>query len=535
MAKVKLSAFDRLRLGARLNRKERRDVEQRLSAADPGLEIVNRDAAGIDVGNESHFVAVPRGRDAQPVREFGSWTAALVEMAQWLTRCGIRTVVMQSTGVYWIAVHDVLQKRGLEVNLVDARGTKNVPGRKSDVQECQWLMRLHTYGLLRACFLPAPEIHGIRTVWRLRDQHIKDAGRCIQHMQKSLIAMNVQLHNALSDIGGTSGQAIIRALLAGQRDPKTLAALRDRRCMASEEEIVHSLQGVWKPDVLFELQQAVDAYDFYRQQMAKCDEQLKQHMALLPARRVETLVSSAEPSPTDMSKKSRSRKPQGNEPAFDLGAELERILSVNATTIDGINVMTFQTVLAEVGPDLSAWKTEAHWSSWLNLAPKRDVSGGRVIRHVREHRTNRVGNAFRMAAQALLRSHSYLGARCRYLRAKLGGQKAVKAMARVLACLYYRLVTKGQRWVDQGIESSTVEANNANLSSCSAKLISTECDSYQLPERKTTTPRSHGNAPFSGSKSLRLSAQYLNSNNKRLLATRHSARLQNPKIVVLAK
>jgi len=274
-------------------------------------------------------------------------------------------------------------------------------------------------------------------------------------MQKSLIAMNVQLHNALSDIGGTSGQAIIRALLAGQRDPKTLAALRDRRCMASEDEIVHSLQGVWKPDVLFELQQAVDAYDFYRQQMAQCDEQLKQYMALLPARRVETIVSSAEPSPTDMSKKSRSRKPckpQGNEPAFDLGAELERILSVNATTIDGINVMTVQTVLAEVGPDLSAWKTEAHWSSWLNLAPKRDVSGGRVIRHVREHRTNRVGNAFRMAAQALIRSHSYLGARCRYLRAKLRGQKAVKAMARVLACLYYRLVTKGQRWVDQGIE-----------------------------------------------------------------------------------
>jgi transposase len=455
MAKVKLSAFDRLRLGARLNRKDRRDVEQRLSAADPGLEIVNRDAAGIDVGNESHYVAVPRGRDAQPVREFGSWTAALVEMAQWLVRCGIRTVVMQSTGVYWIAVHDVLQKHGLEVNLVDARGTKNVPGRKSDVQECQWLMRLHTYGLLRACFLPAPEIHGIRTVWRLRDQHVKDAGRCIQHMQKSLIAMNVQLHNALSDIGGTSGQAIIRALLAGQRDPKTLAALRDRRCMASEDEIVHSLQGVWKPDVLFELQQAVDAYDFYRQQMAQCDEQLKQYMALLPARRVETIVSSAEPSPTNMSKKSRSRKPckpQGNEPAFDLGAELERILSVNATTIDGINVMTVQTVLAEVGPDLSAWKTEAHWSSWLNLAPKRDVSGGRVIRHVREHRTNRVGNAFRMAAQALIRSHSYLGARCRYLRAKLGGQKAVKAMARVLACLYYRLVTKGQRWVDQGIE-----------------------------------------------------------------------------------
>ena len=190
--------------------------------------------------------------------------------------------------------------------------------------------------------------------------------------------------------------------------------------------------------------------------MAKCDEQLKEYMALLPARKVETVISSPGPSAVpDISKTSsprKPRKPKGNQPAFDLEAELERILGVNATTIDGINVITVQTVLAEVGPDLKAWKTEAHWASWLNLAPKRDVSGGRVIRHVREHRTNRVGNAFRMAAQTLLHTNSYLGARCRYLRAKLGGLKAVKAMARVLACLYYRLVTKGQRWVDRGID-----------------------------------------------------------------------------------
>jgi transposase len=473
MANSKYSAFERLRLGVRLNRKERREVQQRLNATDPGLEIVNRDAAGIDVGNESHYVAVPCGRDTQPVREFGSWTAALIEMAQWLIRCGIRTVVMQSTGVYWIAVHDVLEKHGLEVNLVDARGTKNVPGRKSDVQECQWLMRLHTYGMLRSCFLPGPEIHGVRTMWRLRDQHVKDAGRCVQHMQKALIEMNVQLHIALSDISGTSGQAIIRALLAGQRDPGALAALRHPRCMASEEELVHSLQGNWKPDVLFELQQAVDAFDFYRQQMNKCDEQLRQYMALLPAREVEMSVSTVKPSPAaDQSKTSRSRKPRkpkGNQPAFDLETELERILGVNATIIDGINVLTIQTVLAEVGPDLSAWKTEAHWSSWLNLAPKRDVSGGRVIRHVREHRTNRVGNAFRMAAQTLLHTHSYLGARCRYLRAKLGGLKAVKAMARVLACLYYRLVTKGQRWVDLGMEEFNHRSEQRELAALQRK------------------------------------------------------------------
>jgi transposase len=473
MSKRKLSTFDRLRVGAVLNRKERREVEQRLNSTDPGLEIVNRDAAGIDVGNQSHYVAVPLGRDAQPVREFGSWTAALEEMAQWLISCGIRTAVLQSTGVYWIGVHDVLQKHGLDVHLVDARGTKNVPGRKSDVQECQWLMKLHTYGLLRACFLPAPEIHAVRTMWRLRDQHVKDAGRCIQHMQKALIEMNVQLHIALSDISGVSGQAIIRALLAGQRDPKALAALRDGRCQASEEEIAHSLQGNWKPDVLFELQQAVDAYDFYHQQMAKCDQQLKQYMAVLPVRKAELPVPPAPSSPpTHTSNRSRSykpRKPQGNQPGFDLEAELERILGVNATTIDGIGPITIQTVLAEVGPDLSAWKTEAHWASWLNLAPKRDISGGKVIRHVRQRKSNRVGNAFRMAAQSLIRSQSYLGARYRYLRARLGGIKAVKAMARVLACLYYRLLTKGQAWVDRGVEEFTHLSQQRELAALERK------------------------------------------------------------------
>jgi transposase len=469
MAKRNLSTFERLRFGAALNRKERREVQQRLQATDPGLEIVNRDAAGIDVGNESHYVAVPPGRDAQPVREFGSWTAALEEMAQWLIRCGIRTVAMQSTGVYWIAVHDVLQQHGLEVNLVDARGTKNVPGRKSDVQECQWLMRLHTYGLLRACFLPAPEIHAVRTMWRLRDQHVKDAGRCIQHMQKALIEMNVQLHIVLSDISGMSGQAIIRALLAGQRDPKVLAALRDPRCQASEEEIIHSLHGSWKPDVLFELQQAVDAYDFYHLQMAKCDEQLKQYMVLLPARKTEMC---APPAASDKSKSRRSRKPSKptkNQPSFNLEAELERILGVNATTINGLGAMTIQTVLAEVGPDLSAWKTEAQWSSWLNLAPKRDVSGGKVVRHVRGQHLNRVGNAFRTAAQTLLRSESYLGARFRYLRVKLGGLKAVKAMARILACQYYRLITKGQVWVDRGAEEFKRRSEQRELATLQRK------------------------------------------------------------------
>jgi len=472
MAKRKLSTFERLQRGERLNRKERREVQQRLNLDDPGLDIIHRDAAGIDVGNESHFVSVPPDRHPQPIREFGSWTAALEEMARWLKDCRIRTVVMQSTGVYWIALHDVLQRHGLKVNLVDARGSKNVPGRKSDVQECQWLRKLHTYGLLRPCFLPPAEIHAVRTLWRLRSQHVRDAGRCIQRMQKAMIQMNVQLHNALSDISGVSGQAIIRAVLKGERDAKVLAKLRDPRCQASEEEIVQSLQGNWKEDVLFELQQAVDAYDFYQRQMQQCDQQLRRYMAALPTCAPVPPPASAPSLPSAKEgKQGRARKSrrQGNQPAFDLAAELERILGVNPITIDGIDVLTIQTVLAEVGPDLSAWKTERHWTSWLNLAPKRDVSGGRVIRHVRQHHTNRAGHAFRMAAQSLIRSQSYLGARYRYLRAKLGGLKAVKAMARYLACLYYRLLTRGQIWVDRGTEEFDRRSQQRELAALQRK------------------------------------------------------------------
>jgi hypothetical protein len=264
--------------------------------------------------------------------------------------------------------------------------------------------------------------------------------------------MNVQLHNAISDLAGVTGQAIVRAILKGQRDPVQLAGLRDRRIQAREQELVESLRGNWKEDVLFELQQAVEAYDFQQKQIAQCDVRLQEYMTALPSREARPAEAMTQaPEPGGPRRKRRSpRKPKGNQPAFALQPELPRILGVDATTIDGIDVMTVQTVLAEVGPDLSPWKSERHWSSWLNLAPKRDVSGGRVIRHIREHRTNRVGNAFRMAAQSLLRSESYLGARFRYLRAKRGGIKAVKAMARHLACLFYRLVTKGQAWIDRG-------------------------------------------------------------------------------------
>ena len=271
MARTKKSTYERLMSGP-LNRQQRRELARRLKTEDPGLEIVNRNVAGIDVGNESHFVAVAPSRDTQPVREFGSWTADLERMAAWLKACEVETVVMQSTGVYWIALYDVLEARGFKVCLVNARDTKNLPGRKTDVQESQWLLKLHTYGLLRDSFRPPDEIRALRSLWRLRDRHVKEAARTVQHMQKSMISMNLQLSNALSDISGVSGQAIIRAILKGECDARKLAKLCDRRVKASEEEVARSLEGNWREDLLFALRQSVDAYDFIQKQVAECDQ-----------------------------------------------------------------------------------------------------------------------------------------------------------------------------------------------------------------------------------------------------------------------
>ncbi len=288
------SVYERLTRG---NRKQRKDLQRRFYSDNPGLEVIHPNAAGIDIGSESHFVAVPPARDAEPVREFGSWTADLERMAAWLKSCGIDTVAMQSTGVYWFAVYDVLEKHGLKVFLVNASHTKNLPGRKSDVQESQWLMKLHTYGLLRNSFRPPEDIRPIRAVWRLRDRHVQDAARSIQHMQKALTSMNVQLANAISDIGGLSGQTIIRSILAGERDPQKLAQLRDRRIQASEEEVARSLEGNWQEDQLFELRQAVDEYDFRQKQVAECDCKLQAYLAVLPSRRVPPADSGKVPPP----------------------------------------------------------------------------------------------------------------------------------------------------------------------------------------------------------------------------------------------
>jgi transposase len=450
MAKRKKSTFERLSSGS-LNHKQRRELGRRLVSDDPGLTIIHPNAGGIDVGNESHFVAVPPDRDPQPVREFGCWTADLKRMAEWLQACRVDTVAMQATGVYWIALYDILTQQGIRVILVNAQYTKNVPGRKSDVQESQWLMKLHTYGLLRDSFRLAENMESVRTIWRLRDRHVKDAGRAVQHMQKALTKMNIQLANVISDISGLSGQAIIGAILQGERDPYQLADLKHERVQASREEVARSLEGNWREDVLFELQQAVDSYQFAHQQMRECDGKLEGYLASLPTRMLNVPEQAAGQQAAAPKKTKKAKKPKGNAPALDLKAELKRICGVDLTSIDGIDVMTAQTILSEVGADMSGFQTEDHFASWLGLTPSKDISGGKVIGPGRRKVQNRVALSLRMAASTLLNSKSYLGGRYRHLRKELPSKAAaVKAMARYLAVLVYRMLTKGQAWVDRG-------------------------------------------------------------------------------------
>ena len=434
------------------SRRERKELARRLKSDDPGLDVVHPDAAGIDIGNESHYVAVSPQRDAEPVREFGCFTSDLHRLARWLKQCGVKTVAMQSTGVYWIAVYDILEEYDLEVYLVNAKHTKNLPGRKTDVQESQWLLKLHTYGLLRNSFRPPEGIRTLRTYWRHRAEQVQGAAECIQRMQKVLTQMNVQLANVISDLSGTTGQAIVRAIVAGERDPHRLAQLRNYRVQASEEEVARSLQGNWRKEMLFALRQELELYDFYRQRVAECDKQLETELKQWPARDTAPVLEDKDGNGGAGNPRKPRRKPTGNLPQFNLAGELERITGVDLTRIDGVDLMTAQTVISEAGLDMSCWKTEAHFVSWLGLCPRNEISGGKVLKRATRHVVNRIASALRMAATTLLRSQTYLGAQYRRLRTRLGAPKAITAMANRLARLIYRMLKHGNQYVDKGLQ-----------------------------------------------------------------------------------
>ncbi len=426
-----------------MNRKQRREMMRKMQTEDLSLAVIHPDAGGIDIGNESHYVAVPPGRDSQSVRRFGCTTAELKAMAAWLKQCRIQTVAMQSTGVYWVAVYDILEQGGLEVYLVNARDTKNLPGRKSDVQESQWLMKLHTYGLLRNSFRPSQEIRVMRTYWRQRNDLVQSAGRHILRMQKALTQMNLQLANVLTDISGATGQAIIKAILGGERDAHKLAEFRDPRVKASEEQIAQSLEGNWQEDLLFVLKQEHEGYEFCQKQMVECDRQLKQYLQQREDR------SQGAPLPEEK-RKGRLKKKKGNAPQFGLREGLFRMTGTDLTRIDSIDVMTATTIVSEAGYDMSKWETENHFVSWLRLCPDNRISGNKVIGKGRLPTNNPVSIALKMAASTLRLSKTYLGAQFRRFRTRLGAPIAIKAMAAKLARLVYRMLRYGMKYVDQG-------------------------------------------------------------------------------------
>ncbi len=408
------------------------------TAANEVWTVVNPHAAGLDIGASEIWACVPADRDPTPVRKFGTFTPDLQALAAWLIACRVTTVAMESTGVYWIPIFELLEERGLQVYLVNARHIKNVPGRKSDVQDCQWIQRLHSYGLLSASFRPEAEIVVLRSYLRQRAMLIEHRAAHIQHMQKALQQMNVQLTQVLSDISGVTGLAIIRAIVAGERDPAKLAQLRHGRCQRSEADIAKALTGHYRAEHVFALKQALALYDAYTLQLVECDRQIEQHYSAIKPRYDPD--DPAAPLGPDPKFNSHSK----NAPDFDVRRQLFRLTGIDLTQVDGLHVSSVQQFLAETGTDMSKWPTVKHFSSWLGLAPHNDITGGRVVRSRTLKNHNRAGQILRVAAQSVGRGKSALGTYFRRMQARLGVEQAITATAHKLARIIYHMLKQHQ-------------------------------------------------------------------------------------------
>ena len=407
------------------------------------LEHVNLNAAGIDVGSDRHLVAVPEGRDEVSVREFGAFTSDLQALANWLTKCGVTTVAMESTGVYWIPVFELLERLGFEVKLVDARRVKNVSGRKSDVLDCQWLQQLHTYGLLTGAFRPSDEVCVLRGYMRQREMLVQASSMHIQHMQKALQQMNLLLHNVVSDITGETGMKIIKAIVAGERDPKILASHRHRRCHNSAATIAKSLVGNYREEHLFALKQAVELYETYQAKIVDCESAIAHYLS--------SQLKRTDDEPPSSEKVTRARDCVRGE--VDMRVQLFKLTGVDLFSISGFGADTLLTLAGEVGFDMSAWKTEKHFTSWLSLSPGTNKSGGKVLTSKTKRSANRAAAAFRIAASAVARSKNALGAFYRRVKARAGAPKAITATARKLAVIYYSMLKNGTSYVEEGQEA----------------------------------------------------------------------------------
>jgi transposase len=396
-----------------------------------GLPVVHEHAAGVDIGAREIFVAVPGNRDEEPVRSYPTFTADLHRLADWLVACRITTVAMEATGVYWIPLYQILEERGLEVCLVNARHFQNVPGRRTDVGDCPWLQQLHAVGLLRGSYRPAAEICALRSLWRHRESLVQMAAVHVQHMQKAFDQMNLQIHHVLSELTGVTGMAMVEAIVAGEHDPAVLAKLRQPTVRANEETIPKALTGDYRREHLFTLEQSLQAWRHYQHLMGELDQEIERQMHIL---------ENDEQAQPPAHGKGRSR-PRHHEPVFDLRSHLYRMCGVDVTAVPGVSVMVGQSLLTEVGPDLSRFPNSATFCAWLGLCPQREVSGGKLLASATRKGKNRFARALRMGVYTLHHSHSPIAAYYRRMRAKLGAPKAITATAHKIARILYRMLT----------------------------------------------------------------------------------------------
>jgi transposase len=453
------------------------------------LACVNPNAAGLDIGSEEIVVAVPPDRDEQSVRAFATFTPDLHALVDWLVACGIDTVVMESTGVFWVPIYELLEQRGIRCYLVNARHVKSVPGRKSDWNDAQWLQKLHALGLLQGSFRPDAEIRTLRTLVRYRAELIERRAPHINHLIQALKHMNIQLNLVLSDITGTTGLAILRAIVAGERDPMQLAQLRNPGCKHTEAEIAKALTGSWQEAQLFILRQSLEVFDYYTTKIEECDAEIEQQYQAMESRwMVDAPLPDLPPAKPDSKSK--------NEPTFNVRAQVARIIGVDLVSVMGLSAVTVQTIISEVGTDMSRFPTVKHFCAWLGLAPRNDISGGKVLRSRTMKVRSRANQAFRQAAQSVARSDSAVGAYYRAMRARLGPGQAIVATAHKIARIVYHLLKTGEPYREEGAaeyEQKRQARELKHLARRAQKL------GYTLAPVPATAPESHPEPSGGGS------------------------------------
>lgn len=430
------------------------------------LAVVHPNAAGLDIGAREIWACVPADRVSESVQYFATFTPDLHSLADWLVKHAIDTVAMESTGVYWIPIFEILEARGLKVYLVNAHYLKKVPGRKTDVLDCQWIQKLHSFGLLTGSFRPDGEMVALRAYLRHRAQLLEHRARHILHMQKALQQMNLQLHHVLSDVTGVTGQAILRAIVAGEREPVKLAQLRNPGCKSSEETIAKASTGSWKAEHLFTLRQSLELYDFYTQQVTACDAEIEKQSSAMKPR-----WDGPEEAPDVPRVKPGSKSK--NQPQLNVRREIIRLTGVDLAAVEGISASLAQIILSETGTDMSKWLNDKHYGSWLGLAPHNDISGGKVLRSRTSKTDNRAGQAFRQAAASVTRSQSAFGAFYRRKRAQLGPMQALVATAYKIARTVYYMLKNRVQYHDIGAvayEQKQKERELAHVQRRAAKL-----------------------------------------------------------------